>query len=52
MAVLTYNAAVYNETIDLFVFQSIIKYLTAQFDPIIDPTILRPGDAYRFSSSG
>ena len=52
MAVLTYSGTVYSETIDKFIFQSVTKYLTAQFDPIIDPTILRPGDAYRFSSSG
>ena len=51
MATLTYSATLYSETIDLFVFESVIKYLTAQFDPIIDPTILRPGDAYRFSSA-
>ena len=50
MANLAYDVTVYVETVDLFP-TSVIKSLFAQFDPIIDPTILRPGDSYRFSAS-
>ena len=51
MATLTYDATVYAETLTLLTFSDVTKYLTAQFDPIIDPSILRPGDSYRFASS-
>jgi hypothetical protein len=51
MATLTYDATVYSETLTLLTFSDVVKYLTAQFDPIIDPSIIRPGDAYRFAAS-
>ena len=51
MAVLTYSATVYSETLTLLTFSDVVKLLYAQFDPIIDPTIIRPGDAYRFANA-
>lgn len=51
MAALNYTVVVYSETLSNLVFEEVTKYLTAQFDPLIDPSIIDPGEAVRFLSS-
>ena len=51
MATLTYGVTVYSETLSLLTFSSIVKYLIIQYDPLIDPALLRPADSYRITSS-
>jgi hypothetical protein len=52
MAAIAFDTTVYSETLDLLTFSDVVKYLFAQFDPLIDPSILTPSDAYRLITSG